>query len=108
MPDQIARRRLALGLSRPRSLRFAVALPARLTAAVGPAPVPIGFLNLAIGSYARACGVEPLLPVPVLLGYRTIPFLSATSSRYFGMDRYVRPMDSSSRFWQFLAEESFA
>src|SRR5580658_10463465 len=26
------------------------------------------------------------------------PFLTATSSRYFGIDRYVRPMDSSSRF----------
>src|SRR5580704_7771514 len=33
---------------------------------------------------------------------------AAVSSQYFGLDRYVRPTDSSSRFCQFCFEQSLA
>src|SRR5208282_1341169 len=35
-------------------------------------------------------------------------FRAAVSSQYFGLDRYVRPTDSSSRFCQFCFEQSLA
>src|SRR5271157_4441859 len=35
-------------------------------------------------------------------------FRAAVSSQYFGLDRYVRPTDSSSRLCQFCFEQSLA
>src|ERR1700675_1017505 len=35
-------------------------------------------------------------------------FRAAALSQYFGLDRYVRPTDSSSRFCQFCFEQSLA
>src|SRR6202166_4916456 len=35
-------------------------------------------------------------------------FRAAVSSQYFGLDRYLRPTDSSSRFCQFCLEQSLA